>query len=143
MASKQPTLAKLAGGKGKTVRVPVQDAQRVVVRIERDNPVHRFVAQLRDKTGIDYKTTAEVASDLGVSTNWIRKVKRQGVLGVPSMATKLGKVEIYLYTPDDVDKIRQYLVERQSVFTLPQGRADTWEEVVSRRERTSQAEDSA
>jgi hypothetical protein len=84
-----------------------------------------------------------VASDLGVSTNWIRKVKRQNVLGVPSMATKLGKIEIYLYTPEDVDKIRHHLIERQSVFTLPHGRADTWEDVVSRRERTPQAEDSA
>jgi transcriptional regulator with XRE-family HTH domain len=135
----KPKLAQLA--RGKTVTPVVQDA--VVEEGDgRGNPVHRFVAQLREKDGINYLTTAEVAKTLGVSTNWVRKIQRQKMFGVPSLATQLGQITVYLYTPEDVDKVRRYLADRQTVFTNPaQGRADSWEDVVSRRERTPQDED--
>jgi hypothetical protein len=142
MTAKPADLAKLAKGKKKIVVTKAQDAPRE--QVEHDTPVHRFVAQLIAKTGIPYRTTAEVAETLGVSTQWVRKVQRQSVLDVPSMATQLGQIYIYLYTPEDVDKIRRYLAERQSVFVNPaQGRVESWEDVVSRRERTPQVEDSA
>ena len=101
----------------------------------RVTPVHRFVQQLRDKDGVNYKTTAEVASELGVSNNWIRKVQRARMFGVPSKITQFGQIRIYLYTPEDVDKVRRYLADRQTVFANPDaGKAESWEEVVNRRE---------
>lgn len=135
--STKPKLAKLAGGK--TVVPPVE-----IQTHEETNPVHRFVAQLREKDQINYLTTAEVAATLGVSTNWVRKIQRQQMFGVPSLATKLGRITVYLYTPEDVDKVRRYLADRQVVFANPaQGRAESWEDVIGRRDRTTQAEDRA
>ena len=130
--------AKLSGlAKGKTVVPPVQSEPR-----ERDNPVHRFVEQLRAKDGIEYRTTAEVAAELGVSSNWVRKVQRQQILGVPSLATKLGQINIYLYTPQDVEKIRDHLVQRQSVFPA-QSNVQTWGDVANRRVDTTRNEEAS
>lgn len=122
-----------------TVSAPVENDRHAV----RESPAHRFVRQLRERDGIDYRTTAEVAKALGVSSPWIRKIQRQGLLPpVPSKVTQLGKITIYLYTPEDVEIIRKYLVERQSVFTnTVSNRVQSWEEVKSRRERDTQAED--
>jgi hypothetical protein len=110
----------------------------------RDTPVHRFVQLLRDKDGVAYRTTDEVATEVGVSTQWVRKIQRQGLLGVPSMVTQFGKITVYLYTPQDIEKIRRYLVERQAVYANvgPTDQIQTWEEVKHRRERAStQSED--
>jgi transcriptional regulator with XRE-family HTH domain len=109
----------------------------------RESPAHRFVRLLREKDGVDYRTTAEVARMLGVSSAWIRKIQRQGLLPpVPSKVTQLGKITIYLYTPEDVEIIRQYLVDRQSVYAnTVSNRVESWEEVKQRRERDTQAAD--
>jgi hypothetical protein len=128
----------------KTIRLSNLKPSKKPVREVRDTPVHRFVQQLRDKDGIGYLTTDEVAEKVGVSTQWVRKIQRTGLLaGVPSMVTQFGKITVYLYTPDDVDKIRRYLVERQAVYSNvgPANRVETWEEVKHRREQTSQVED--
>jgi hypothetical protein len=121
----------------KKVRLRVQTPRRVV----RDTPVHRFVDEINRSTGINYRTTAEVAETLGVSTQWIRKVQRLHLLGVPSRAVQFGRMQIYLYTPEDVEKIRTYLADRQEVYANPGhpvGRVESWEEVIKRRERAEE-----
>jgi hypothetical protein len=112
---------------------------------EHDTPVHRFVAQIQDNTGIAYLTTREVAETLGVSTQWIRKIQRGTLLDVPSMAVQFGQMQVYLYSPADVDKIRNYLNDRQKVYSNPRnpgrGGVETWEDVVKRRDGATQDED--
>lgn len=127
----------------RNVSAPVKDEPREPEG--RESPAHRFVRQLREKDQVNYRTTAEVAEELGVSTPWVRKIQRQGLLPpVPSKVTQLGKITIYLYTPDDVEIIRKYLVDRQAVYTnVVSDRVQTWEEVKSRREHAAEAEDRA
>jgi len=112
----------------------------------RDTPVHRFVAKISASEGVPYKTTREVAEELGVSTGWIRKVQRNNLLGVPSKAAQFGRMQIYLYSPKDIERIRAYLSDRQKTFANPgrlTGPVESWEEVIRRRERASKDADSA
>jgi transcriptional regulator with XRE-family HTH domain len=113
-------------------------------KVDGDTPVGRFVAKLREKDGVEYKTTAEVAAELGVSAQWIRKVQRGTVLPVPSKITMLGQIKVYIYTPEDVSLIRRYLAEQQQVYANPgssEAQVESWEEVKRRRERATQDED--
>lgn len=133
-------LTKLKNPKTKPAPVvtEVTDEQRQAVR--RESPVHRFVQQLRDSSGVNYLTTSEVADEVGVSSQWVRKIQRQGLVkGVPSLITTFGKINIYLYTPEDVATIQRYLVERQAVYVNPgpANRVESWEDVKNRRERAS------
>jgi hypothetical protein len=124
-------LAKPAKPKEKTVVPKVQHGAR-------ETPVHRFVAQLRERDGVDYKTIAEVAAELKVSHQWVRKIQRQGLLDVPSKITYLGKIRVYLYTPADVEKVRRYLIERQAVYVnRRESKVESWEDVKNRRERAA------
>lgn len=124
-------LAKPAKPKEKTVVPPSE-------HVARETPVHRFVAQLRDRDGVDYKTIAEVAAELAVSHQWVRKIQRQGLLDVPSKITYLGKIRVYLYTPEDVEKVRRYLIERQAVYAnRRESKVESWEDVKNRRERAA------
>jgi transposase len=62
-----------------------------------------------------YFLLREAAEMLGVSTQKIRKLIKTPELGLtPKMQTHQGKSTIYLYTQDDVDRIRQYLVEQST-----------------------------
>ena len=111
----------------------------VVQPVVRDTPVHRFVEQLRVKDGVHYLTTAEVASELGVSVGWIHKIQRNPSVQAPSMIARLGKIKVYLYMPADLDEIRRYLVDQQQVYVNPgpDARVESWEEVKKRREQSS------
>jgi hypothetical protein len=111
-----------------------------------DTPVHRFVAELKASTGVDYKTTVEVAETLGVSTQWVRKIQQQHLLNVPSKTAWFGRRTVYLYTPQDVSVLRDYLARRQQIFdnTGPNARVQSWEDVIGNRDRTeARDEDSA
>jgi hypothetical protein len=105
----------------------------------RSTPVHRFVEQLRDKDGVHYRTTAEVATEVGVSVGWIHKIQRSPVLDVPSKVTRLGNLKVYLYTPEDVEAIKAHLINQQQVYNNdPSDRVQSWEEVTKKRERTTE-----
>lgn len=112
-----------------------------------DTPVHRFVAELSKQTGVAYQTTVEVADQLGVSRSLIRKIQRKNPYGVPSMAVMFGRLQVFLYTAEDVEIIRGYLKERQGQLPYANPNRDSnvesWEEVIRRRERTQADADSA
>lgn len=134
---KEEPVAPVSPEQTETVTAPEQTVEPVRV-----SPVHRFVDKLRAKDGIAYRTTAEVAAELGVSVGWIHKVQRSPAIDAPSLVSQLGKIKIYIYTPEDVEKIRRYLAEQQQVFVNgPGDRVQSWEEVSKRRGRSTQDED--
>lgn len=123
-----------------------QSGETVVATVQtpvRDTPVHRFVNQLRAKDGVHYRTTAEVSADLGVSVGWIHKIQRNPSVRAPSKTAYLGRVKVYLYTPEDVEEIRRYLVDQQQVYANPgpDAKVESWEEVKKRREQSTQDAD--
>ena len=103
---------------------------------KRLDPPTRFVRSLEG----DYFKLSEAAEMLGVSHRTLRNFLGEypQELG-PSYVVYFGKLPIYLYTRDDVDKIRKYLQERKTVMPLaaqprPTGRPRKWS-AAQRKER--------
>lgn len=63
----------------------------------------RFVRSL---TGTYYRVS-EVSQIIGVSGQTIRKKMRQDDAWAPSFTAHMGKVQIYLYTPEDLDRLKE------------------------------------
>lgn len=139
----KPKLAKLVIKKKEQPKPPVQKTVAPAKQTApRSTPVHRFVEQLRDKDGVHYRTTAEVATEVGVSVGWIHKIQRSPVLDVPSKVTRLGNLKVYLYTPEDVEAIKTHLINQQQVYNNdPSDRVQSWEEVTKKRDRTTEDAD--
>lgn len=84
------------------------------------NPTTRLVRSLDG----DYFMVREVAETLGVSQTTLRKFLSsedpEHANLRPSHMVAFGKVNVYLYTRDDVDRIRAYLKARMEVkdFTV-------------------------
>lgn len=74
----------------------------------RVSPVKKYVRSL----GRNFKVVSEVAEELGVSSSFIRLISDEKRVDVPTYKAQYGKHEIRVYTPDDVEKIRQYLEGR-------------------------------
>jgi hypothetical protein len=75
----------------------------------RTSPVIEYVRSL----GEDFLTGGEVASILDCSSSYIRKISN-GKEGphVPSYKARFGKHTIRIYTPEDVELIREYIESR-------------------------------
>lgn len=67
-------------------------------------PVDRLLADL-DGT---YYRVSEVAEALNRSSNTIRRLINKPGIKAPSYTLKQGGMEIYLYTPDDLEELRIY-----------------------------------
>jgi hypothetical protein len=64
--------------------------------------------------GMDAKVASEVAAELGVSTNLIRKWGKDPDIPAPSYEVPYGKNKIYLYTPEDVEALRAHQAKQRT-----------------------------
>lgn len=78
----------------------------------RTSPVQDYVRNL----GEDYKTTQEVADALGISANYVRKLAKDDRFKAPSYVAPFGNKKVYLYTPEDVKELREYLKGQHKVY---------------------------
>ena len=77
------------------------------------DPSTRFVRSLDG----EYFMLREAAEILGVGTALLRSAMKDDVdLWGPSFCAFFGKVKIYLYTKDDIDRIGENLSQRKRVF---------------------------
>jgi hypothetical protein len=78
------------------------------------DPSTRFVRSLDG----DYYMLREAAEVLGVKHTLLRSLMRDPDhkdLG-PTFCTFFGKIKLYLYTKEDIARIREYLTKRKQVF---------------------------
>lgn len=78
----------------------------------RTSPVIEYVRSLGD----DYKTTQEVADELGLAPNTVRKFAKDADLKGPSYVAPFGRTVVRLYTEADVQELRNYLGQRRKVY---------------------------
>jgi len=77
------------------------------------DPATKFVRSLSG----DYYLLREAAVALGVSPRVLRHYIKRGETSLgPSYAANMGKVRIYLYTAEDVERIREKLQSRSVVY---------------------------
>lgn len=99
-------------------------------KTERIAPSVRFVRSLEGK----YYLLREAADLIGISHRTLRKMNNSDDPETsPSFYTYLGKIKIYLYTDDDVERIRKILDTQKTVYpssvpgpTLHKGRPAKW-----------------
>ncbi len=76
------------------------------------DPATRFVRSLPG----DYFMLREAAEELKLSPYTLRKYIVEDIDGlVPSKAVMFGKVQVYLYTKDDIERMRSVLASREQV----------------------------
>lgn len=84
-----------------------------MTKTKRTDPATSFVRQLEG----DWYMLREAAELVGVSQFTLRKLIFNEAEGlVPSHYTMFGRNKIYLYTKDDIDRIRAHFEARQQVF---------------------------
>lgn len=88
------------------------------VETPRESPVMKYVRNLE---GGPYLTAIEVAKEVGVSVQAIRKYAKSSDLKAPSKYAPFGNLKIYLYTQEDVQEIKDYLSGRQQVHSNDKG----------------------
>lgn len=79
------------------------------------SPVTNYVRSLGEDPD-QYKTTHEVAKELGISTQFLRKMAKEKVTQAPSFVAPFGRLRVYLYTKDDIEELRQHLADRRQIF---------------------------
>jgi hypothetical protein len=72
---------------------------------EHEAPAIAYVRSL----GIDAQVSSQVAEELGVSVQLVRKLRTSGDFKAPSLEVPFGKNKIFLYTPEDVEELRAYV----------------------------------
>lgn len=75
----------------------------------RVSPAQRIIESLDG----DFKTMRQVAEEVGVHVETLRRLCRTPRVKAPSKATKSGKLVIYLFTPEDVEEVREYFDNRE------------------------------
>lgn len=70
----------------------------------RTSPAQRVI----DKLDGEYYTMRQTAQMCGVHIETLRRLCRTDRVGAPTKATKAGKMVIYLFTPDDVQEVKDY-----------------------------------
>lgn len=85
----------------------VYDAKDVKAE-SRISPAQRIIESLDG----DYKTMRQVAEEVGVHIETLRRLCRTPRVNAPSNATKQGKLVIYLFTPEDVEEVKAYFADR-------------------------------
>jgi hypothetical protein len=74
-----------------------------------ESPVIAYVRSL----GMDALVASQVAVEVGCSVEMVRKLQKNPDLKAPSFEVPYGRNKIYLYTPEDVEEIRQHLLEQR------------------------------
>lgn len=76
------------------------------------DPVSAFVRSLDG----EYYLVREAAEAMGVSQHYLRRSIKQEVEGMlPSHGVMIGKMKVYLYTMDDIHRMRKLIAERKKV----------------------------
>lgn len=75
----------------------------------RTSPVKSYVRSL----GKDLKTVGEVAEELGISESYVRKLSDGSKVKAPTYVAPFGQYEIRIYTPQDVEELREHLHKRR------------------------------
>ena len=86
--------------------------------IAKQSPVTKLVRELEKDDRTKYYLASEVAAELGVSVQAIRKYAKKQVCGpniAPSRVVPFGDIEINLYTEDDLKALQMYLAKRKVV----------------------------
>lgn len=76
------------------------------------SPVIAYVRSL----GPEYKVASEVAEEVGVSVQAIRKYAKNPDLKAPSFVAPFGKLRIHLYTREDIKELQDFINGRKQVF---------------------------
>lgn len=101
--------------KGDVVRSTAEDG------MAKQSPVTKWVRKLEKDYGERYYLASEVAAELGVSVQAIRKYAKKQVCGpgvAPSRAVPFGDIEINLYTVDDLKALQAYLDTRNVIYKI-------------------------
>lgn len=87
---------------------------------ERTDPIGKYVTSLNG----DFYMIREVAQLLGVHPNTIRELDKRKELVARGLGHEfeayLGRVTVYLYTPETIERLRVYFAERQQVYDRPE-----------------------
>ena len=77
----------------------------------RTSPVTDYVRSLGD-----YKTTSEVAEEIGQSEAWVRKAASLRWTQAPSKVAPFGNTHVYLYTKEDIAALKKFLKDNRQVY---------------------------
>lgn len=77
----------------------------------RTSPVSDYVRSLGD-----YKTTSEVAEEVGQSEAWVRKAAAKRWTQAPSKVAPFGQTHVYLYTKEDIAALKKFLKDNRQVY---------------------------
>lgn len=69
--------------------------------------------------GMDAKVASEVATELGVSTNLVRKWINDPTINAPSYEVPYGKNKIYLFTSEDIQELRDHIHKQRTPLPRP------------------------
>ena len=97
-----------------------------------ESPAMAYVRSL----GTNAKVASEVAEELGVSTNLVRKWVKDPEINAPTYEVPYGKNRIYLFTPEDVDELREHLAAQRSPVVRVR-RAEEQPPAIRRRDETT------
>jgi hypothetical protein len=78
------------------------------------SPADRLVESLDG----EYFKLTDVAIQLNVSESSLRRLRKREGLRAPSFEIRQGGMHIYLYTPDDVDELRNYYAKQVPVARI-------------------------
>jgi hypothetical protein len=82
-------------------------------------PIHILVDQLGNRPG-QYRTSAQVAEELGIAASTVRRIARREDAPGPSYYTKMGSTTVALYTRDDIKRIAKYLEDQHRLIPAEQ-----------------------
>lgn len=75
------------------------------------SPVSDYIRSLGD-----YYSTKEVAEKLGRSEGWVRKAANRRWTQAPSYVAPFGDTHVNLYTPEDIQALREYIESNHTVY---------------------------
>jgi hypothetical protein len=111
MKGVKPTFKEPLLTQPKPERVPVKHVKKEETP-KKESPVMTYVRSL---PGGPYKTAIEVANELNISVQAVRKYAKNPELSAPSFTAPFGRISIHLYTDEDVKEIHDYLAARRQV----------------------------
>ena len=93
----------------------------------RISPAKRIIDALPE----EYMTMRQTAEEIGVHIETLRRLCRTDRVKAPTKATRQGLLVIYLFTPEDVEEVRNYFHGRDQKQTVLEAK-------IHRNQRTDQ-----
>lgn len=96
-------------------KVPEWHDTKVPTRVEKlkyekgEAPAIAYVRSL----GMNALVASQVADEIGCSVQLVRKLQKDKRVKAPSFEVPYGRNKIYLYTPEDVEELRQHLTKQR------------------------------